>query len=153
MQLTPHFTLLEFTRSAAADRLRVDNTPTPKALDNLKRTAQMLERVRAHLGGAPIIITSGYRGPAVNQAVGGVTSSDHLSGEAADIVVPQYGTPYAVAKALAPHIDALGIGQIIYEVSGQSRWVHLSTRVPSRPVNRVITIVAGKGAQFGIQQC
>lgn len=150
MQLTPHFTLLEFTRSATADRLRVDNTPTPKALDNLKRTAQMLEGVRSVLG-VPVIVTSGYRGPVVNRAVGGATSSDHLQGQAADIVTPKYGRPYDVAKALVPHINVLGIGQIIYEKSGSSEWVHVSTRMPDKPVNRVITVVVGKGAQLGVQ--
>ena len=151
MQLTPHFALAEFTRSAKAAQLRLDNTPTGKALENLKRTAEILERVRAHLG-VPIIITSGYRGPVLNKAVGGATSSDHLQGLAADVIAPNYGTPYEVAKALAPHIDALGIGQVIYEVSGRSRWVHLSARVPEKTVNRVITIAVGQGTMLGIQR-
>ncbi len=151
MQLTPHFALAEFTRSAKAAQLRLDNTPTGKALENLKRTAEILERVRAHLG-VPIIITSGYRGPVLNKAVGGATSSDHLQGLAADVLAPKFGTPYDVAKALAPHIDALGIGQIIYEVGANSRWVHLSTRVPSKQSNRVITIQVGKGTHLGVQQ-
>lgn len=150
MQLTPHFTLLELTRSATADRLRVDNTPTPKALDNLKRTAQMLEGVRSVLG-VPVIVTSGYRSRAVNAAVGGVTSSDHATGQAADVVAPKFGTPYEIAKALAPHVDELGIGQLIYESIGGKQWVHISTRKPEKPVNRVITIT-GKGAQVGIQR-
>lgn len=151
MQLTPHFALAEFTRSAKAAQLRLDNTPTGKALENLKRTAEILERVRAHLG-VPIIITSGYRGPVLNKAVGGATSSDHLQGLAADVIAPKYGTPYEVAKALAPHIDALGIGQVIYEVSGRSRWVHLSAGVPEKTVNRVITIAVGQGTMLGIQR-
>lgn len=148
--MTPHFTLSELTRSSTAQRLGVSNAPTPTALKNLRATAEMLERVRSHLQ-APVQVTSGYRGAAVNKAVGGATSSDHLSGQAADVVAPKYGTPYKVAKALAPHIDALGIGQIIYEKSGKSTWVHLSTRVPIKLSNRVITIVVGKGAQLGVQ--
>lgn len=151
MNLTPHFKLSEFTRSNTAQKLGLDNTPTDGALVNLPRTAQMLESVRAHLG-VPITITSGYRCPALNRAVGGATSSDHAQGMAADVVAPKFGTPYELAKALAPHIDALGIGQIIYEVSGKSQWVHLSVRVPDRTSNRVITIVVGKGAQLGIQR-
>lgn len=151
MQLAPHFTLAEMTRSSTAQRMGLDNKPTPKALEQLKRTAAMLERVRALLG-APVIVTSGYRGPVVNRAVGGATSSDHMQGQAADIVAPKFGAPYDVAKALVPHINALGIGQIIYEVSGKSHWVHLSTRVPDKVHNRVITIAVGKGAQLGIQQ-
>lgn len=150
MNLTPHFTLEELTRSSTAQRMGVANDPTPKALEQLKRTARMLEGVRSVLG-VPVIVSSGYRGPVVNRAVGGATSSDHLQGMAADVVAPKFGTPYDVAKALVPRLVELGIGQIIYEVSGNSRWVHLSTRVPDKPVNRVITIVVGKGAQLGIQ--
>jgi uncharacterized protein YcbK (DUF882 family) len=109
----------------------------------------MLERVRAHLG-APVTVTSGYRGPALNRAVGGVPTSDHLAGCAADIVVNGYGAPYQVARALAPHISVLGIGQLIYECVGGARWVHVSTRMPAKPVNRVITVCAG-GTLLGIQ--
>lgn len=151
MQLSQHFTLAELTASSTAVRLRLDNMPTPEALQQLQRTAQMLERVRAQLGGRAIIVTSGYRGRQVNAAVGGVTSSDHMQGMAADIVVPSYGTPYDVAKALAPNISALGIGQLIYESVGASRWVHVSTRVPAQAVNRVIT-VHGKQTLMGVQQ-
>ena len=151
MQLTDHFSVPELTRSTTATRLGLDNTPTPAALANLRQTAQMLERVRQHLGGVPIVVTS-YRSRPVNSAVGGATSSDHMQGQAADVLAPRYGTPYAIAKALAPHIDALGIGQIIYEVGANSRWVHLSTRVPSKQSNRVITIQVGKGTHLGVQQ-
>ncbi|MDR0213243.1 MAG: DUF882 domain-containing protein [Comamonas sp.] len=152
MQLTPHFTLAEMTASTTARRLGLDNTPTDEALANLQRTAEMLERIRTHLGGKAIIVTSGYRGRQVNQAVGGATSSDHMSGQAADIQVPAYGKPYDVAKALAPHIDALGIGQVIYEVNGNSHWVHVSTRVPAKQSNRVITIAVGRGQYLGVQR-
>lgn len=150
MQLTPHFTLAEMTNSSTAVNRGLDNTPTPEALQRLVLTAQMLERVRAHLQ-APVRVTSGYRSRAVNAAVGGVTSSDHAQGLAADIVAPGYGTPYQIAKALASQINALGIGQIIYESVGGSRWVHLSVRVPDKPVNRVIT-VHGRETLVGIQE-
>lgn len=151
MNLTPHFTLAEMTNSSTAVSRGLDNTPTPEALQRLVLTAQMLERVRAHLQ-APITVTSGYRSRAVNAAVGGVTTSDHAQGLAADIVAPGYGTPYQIAKALAPHVNALGIGQIIYERDGDKRWVHLSVRVPDKPVNRVITCPAPGKYLAGIQE-
>lgn len=150
MQLSKNFTLAELVRSSTAQRLGIDNTPTAEALQQLQRTAQMLESLRAHLGGKPVLINSGYRNRVVNAAVGGVTSSDHAQGMAADIRVPAYGTPYEVAKALAPHISALGIGQIIYESVGGAHWVHVSTRIPAQAVNRVIT-VSGKQTLLGIQ--
>lgn len=150
MRLTPHFTLAELTASATAQRLRLDNTPPAELLPRLILVAEMLERIRSTLQ-APIVVTSGYRGPEVNRAVGGVTSSDHTQGHAADIVAPAYGTPYQIAKALAPMVSVLGIGQLILEGVGGKQWVHVSTRVPEKPANRVITIT-DQGAQMGIQE-
>jgi hypothetical protein len=150
MQLTPHFSLAELTASTTARRLGIDNTPPPELMPRLVLTAEMLERIRTTLG-VPITVTSGYRGRQVNQAVGGVTSSDHTQGHAADIVAPGYGTPYQIAKALAPLVSVLGIGQLILEGVKGKQWVHVSTRVPDKPANRVITIT-DQGAQLGVQE-
>lgn len=149
MQLTPHFTLAEMTASSKARQLGLDNTPPPEIVPRLVRTAEMLERIRSTLN-VPVIVTSGYRSQAVNKQVGGVATSDHTQGHAADIVAPKYGTPEQIARALAPLIQTLGIGQLIYERFGASSWVHVSTRVPDKPVNRVITITA-QGTALGIQ--
>ena len=148
MKLTAHFTLGELTRSSTAERLRLDNTPTPEALRALQTTAEMLERIRTTLG-RPVIVTSAYRSPEVNRAVGGATSSDHMAGQAADIVVPAFGTPHLVASALAPLVSVLGIGQLILEGVKGKQWVHVSTRTPLKPVNRVITITDA-GVRVGI---
>ena len=150
MQLTQHFTLAELTKSSTAERLELDNTPPPEVLPALTRTAEMLERIRSSLG-VPVTVTSGYRAWAVNKAVGGVTTSDHAQGRAADIVAPRYGTPLQIARALAPLVDVLGIGQLIYERFGSTSWVHVSTRVPDKRVNRVITITSS-GTQLGVQE-
>lgn len=150
MQLTQHFTLAELTKSSTAERLELDNTPPPEVLPALTRTAEMLERIRSTLG-VPVTVTSGYRAWAVNKAVGGVTTSDHAQGRAADIVAPRYGTPLQIARALAPLVDVLGIGQLIYERFGSTSWVHVSTRVPDKRVNRVITITSS-GTQLGVQE-
>ncbi len=136
--MTPHFSLAELTRSNTATRLKLENTPTPDALERLQATAEMLERIREHLG-YPLTVTSGYRSPEVNKAVGGVTSSDHAQGMAADFVCPGFGSPFEVCKALAPHVSVLDIRQLIYERVGGKTWVHVSTRQPAKVVNRVIT--------------
>ena len=149
MQLTPHFTLAELTASSTARRLGLSNAPPPELMPRLVRTAEMLERIRSTLN-APIIVTSGYRAQAVNKAVGGVTSSDHAQGHAADIVAPLYGTPTQIARTLAPLVSVLGIGQLILEGIKGKQWVHVSTRVPEKVSNRVITITDA-GAQLGIQ--
>lgn len=149
-KLTPNFTLEELTRSSTADRLGMPNLPEADDLRRLRGTAEMLQRIRDTLG-HPVIVTSAYRAPAVNRAVGGVTSSDHVKGQAADILVPGYGSAYQVAKALAPLVSVLGIGQLILEGVKGKQWVHVSTRIPERPVNRVITITDA-GVQVGIQE-
>lgn len=77
-----------------------------------------------------------YRRYTPNVAIGGVSSSDYTQGHAADIVAPGYGTPYEVAKALAPLVSVLGIGQLILEGVKGKQWVHVSTRVPEKVANR-----------------
>jgi len=150
MQLTTHFTLAELTASAKAAELGIDNTAPPEVVPRLVLTAQMLERIRERLG-VPVIVTSGYRCQRLNAAVGGVTSSDHTQGHAADVVAPRYGTPTQIARTLAPLVSVLGIGQLILEGVKGKQWVHVSTRVPDKPANRVITITDA-GAQLGIQE-
>lgn len=149
MQLTPHFTLAELTRSSVAQARGLSNEPPPELLPRLILTAEMLERIRATLG-TPVSVTSGYRSPQVNIAVGGATSSDHTQGHAADIVAPAFGTPYQVARTLAPLVSTLGIGQIILEGIKGKRWVHVSTHTPERAINRIITIT-DNGVAVGIQ--
>lgn len=139
MKLTEHFTLEELTRSTTAQRLGIDNTPPQELLPRLVRTAEMLERIRSTVG-VPIIVTSGYRCPEVNRAVGGRTSSDHTQGHAADIVAPRFGSPTEVARLLAPLVSVLSIGQLILEGVKGKQWVHVSTHTPEKAVNRVITI-------------
>ncbi len=150
MNLSPHFTLAELTASNKAAQLAIDNTPAPELLPRLVVTAEMLERIRSTLG-VPVIITSAYRCRQLNIAVGGVTSSDHTQGHATDFVAPSYGTPYQIAKTLAPLVSVLGIGQIILEGVKGKQWVHVSTRTPERLANRVITIT-DKGPHLGIQE-
>jgi uncharacterized protein YcbK (DUF882 family) len=111
----------------------------------------MLERIRAYLvsdsgKNIPIIITSGYRCPQLNRAIGSSDTSDHRKALAADFRAPAYGTPLQVCKALAPVVSVLGIGQLILEFNS---WVHVSTRPSDKIINRIITI-SKAGTQAGI---
>lgn len=148
MQLTEHFSLAELTRSNRAIELGIDNTPPPELVPRFVLLAEMLERIRSTLN-APVIVTSGYRCERLNMAVGGSSTSDHPRGHAADIVSPRYGTATEVARALAPLVSVLGIGQLILEGVKGKQWVHVSTRTPEKVVNRVITITDA-GVQAGI---
>lgn len=87
-KLSPNFSLAELTRSTEAFVKGLDNSPgPPEHLANLRLTALGLEMVRVIVG-KPVNVTSGYRSPAVNAAVGGTPTSAHALGLAADITVP-----------------------------------------------------------------
>lgn len=94
----------------ASDSLSVADVARLQA--NVARTLGKLERVRTVLGNRPITINSLARSADRNEAVGGVSSSDHVSGLAADIVV-QGLTPQQVGAQLAPNVRALGLDQVI----------------------------------------
>ena len=82
--LSPHFELGEFTKSNSHPE--VYNIPSHEAIANLKRVCVWLEVLRSRAGG-PIIINSGYRSPQLNKKIGGVPTSNHLTGCAVDIRV------------------------------------------------------------------
>ena len=123
-QLTAHFTLEEFTDSQTAARKGLKNVPgeNSQARANIQRTAEVMEQVRSMLGNKPILVSSGYRSPQVNTAVGGAKSSAHVHGLAVDFSCPGFGTPLQICKALEPHMKSLGIDQLIHEYN---TWVHL----------------------------
>ena len=83
-QLSPHFTLGELTKSNSHPEIY--NIPSHEAIANLKRVCTWLEELRTRAGG-PIMINSGYRSPQLNRAIGGVPTSNHLTGCAVDIHV------------------------------------------------------------------
>ena len=80
MQLSQHFLLGEFTKSNYPE---VYNIPSHVAIENMKRVCGWLEALRQAQG--PIVINSGYRSPQLNKRVGGVNTSNHLTGCAVDI--------------------------------------------------------------------
>lgn len=84
-----HFTIEELCRSQVAVCLGIDNEPRREdIIANLKRLAfHTLEAVRILNDNKPITITSGYRCKELNRAVGGVATSQHQNGCAADFVV------------------------------------------------------------------
>jgi hypothetical protein len=123
--LSPHFTLDEFTASQTAAREGIPNQPNAKDLENLKRTAATMEKVRTILGNKPIIVSSGYRGPQLNAAIGGSTTSAHMVGLACDFTCPGAGTPIDICRVLEPRMKDLGIDQLIHEYDS---WVHIGLR-------------------------
>lgn len=119
MMLSQNFTMEEFLASQAATRQNIANIPPPDVVPNLWALAAHLEPVRALLG-HPLIISSGYRSPKLNAAVGGARDSAHMKGCAADFICPQYGTPYQVASKI------LGSGIKFDQLIMEGTWVHIS---------------------------
>ena len=127
MQLSEHFNLKEFTKSETAIRKRIDNTPNSVHASNLQKVCEkILEPVRNHFQ-KPVRINSGYRGPALNSAVGGSSKSQHCNGEAVDFEIDGLANP-ELAKWVAANCD---FDQIILEFydpkeGPNSGWVHAS---------------------------
>lgn len=131
-QLSKHFTLWEMMRSGTAVRMNITNVPDEQEKAALRQLCQhVLEPLRCRYGA--ITITSGYRCLRLNRAVGGVPTSQHMRGEAADIFIPnlEIGRKYFDFIKNNTTFD-----QLIWEPRGADvpRWLHVSytTRRPNR---------------------
>lgn len=123
-----NFTKDELIRSRIAQERGIVNVPPPLVLVALDFTLAGCERIRAALGGNPMVISSGYRSPELNAAVGGSKTSQHMLGQAVDFTCPKFGDPQEVVKRLAPMMRLLGIDQLILERG----WVHASFTLAPR---------------------
>ena len=130
-----NFTIGELCASKVAQEKGIDNTPPAVVRVHLTETITLLEAIRAewakyceqyNLGSPAITISSGYRSPALNKAVGGVKNSSHMMGYAADIV-PANGKQDDFERFMAEVFAKKGYAydQIIVERSKNSRWVHV----------------------------
>jgi len=127
LQLSNNFTLKELTKSQTATRKGIDNEPGTVEIENLIHLAKtILQPVREHFG-KPVMISSGYRSPALCEAIGSSAKSQHAKGEAADFEI--HGVDN---KDLATWIaDNCEFDQLILEfydgVDPNSGWIHCSS--------------------------
>ena len=125
VKLSQNFTIQEYIKSQTALRQGIDNTPTEEHMGNATALFRnVVQKVRDQFG--VTVINSGYRGEALNKAVGGSSKSQHCKGEAVDIECP--GTSnYDVAKWIEDNLD---FDQLILEFITlgipDSGWVHVS---------------------------
>jgi hypothetical protein len=124
----------------------IDNAPDLAAADQLRALAsRTLERIRSLCGDNPVLISSGYRSPELNAAVGGATNSAHPFGCAADFTIPGFGSVEDVCHAIKPHLAEFGIDQLIEESGGGAKWVHVGRAIPrSTPRGQRLTITNGE---------
>ena len=137
MQLSEHFSLEEMTRSQTATRIGIKNVPSDEDVKNLTVLCNdILEPVRMNFG-VPFSPSSGYRSPALSEAIGSSVKSQHCRGEAADI---EFATVANLTLCwwIRTHLD---FDQLILEffTEGEpsSGWVHVSCVGSNRsPKNR-----------------
>ncbi len=122
-----HFTLAEMLHSNEATKRGIDNVPPlgSEIYGNIERLiANVLEPARCKLG-APVIISSGYRCPELNNAVGGVNNSDHMMGNAADLVCNKLEDK----KRLFEILKKMDVDQLLWERNSKgTQWIHVSYR-------------------------
>lgn len=137
-KLSKNFSLDELTASTTALNHKIDNTPTEEIKERLTMLAQtVLQPIRDAWRGA-IIVKSGYRCPDVNKAVGGAKTSQHMKGEAADIVVGDKERNKRLFNLIYKLMQQgkIEVGQLIDEYNYS--WVHVSLHRSNKPNNQVL---------------
>lgn len=144
MNVSPNFSLKELTDSPTARKLGIDNTPTAEHLQNMRFVCEnILEKVRAHFG-KPVQVNSSYRCPALNKAIGGSTTSQHVNGEAVDFEIPGISN-----KVVADYVsENLDFDQVILEFFNpaegpNSGWVHVSSKKAGNRKQKLVALKDG----------
>jgi hypothetical protein len=127
-RVSPNITLAEAIKSQTAQRKNIDNTPTPEHFANMQLLAtKVFEPLRAHFN-TPIAISSFYRSPKLNKAIGGAANSQHCTGEAMDIDADIFGK--INNKQIFDYIRLnLDFDQLIWEFDnpdGTPQWLNVS---------------------------
>lgn len=140
------FSYKEATHSNTAVARGIDNTPSLEMMKVISSTALQMDKVRDFLG-HPILINSWYRNPEVNRAVGGSSTSDHMSGKSVDFRCPAFGSPYEICKSLKD--SGIPFDQLIFETNSKgSQWVHIGWG--DRMRGEVLTYTPSKGYRKGL---
>ena len=118
-----YFTFNELTYSATARQRGIRNEPDEAQKENLRKLVEnLLDPIRERWG-KPILVSSGFRSPQLNKAVGGVRNSEHLTGCAADITLSSRMDNELLFKMIRNQKDLMW-RQLINE--GKGRWIHIS---------------------------
>lgn len=119
-----HFKFIEMVRSSKANECGIDNQPKDAdIMDNIIFTMECLDKIREEYG-LPLSVSSGYRCPELNRAVGGAKTSQHMKGQAADINLGSVEKNRAFFNWCQANINDLPIDQLLDE--SHYSWVHLS---------------------------
>ena len=132
INLSPHFTLGEFCKTKTG----IENVPNEAQVENLKRLCRWLEQLRRRWnnlygdGDDPIVINSGFRSPEVNKAVGGVSTSNHLTGCAVDIrcIGMEQALRYASILLDLSDLNREDYDELLIEQKRNVIWIHFAVR-------------------------
>ena len=134
MQLSENFTLEEFVDSPTAKRFGINNIPGKEQINNLKKLCQtILQPIRNEFGQV-ITVTSGYRSELLNRKIGGSITSQHLKGEAADIICYDNKRLWELITSMI-NKGVIRVGQLINERN--LSWIHISLTNTSS-VNQIL---------------
>tara|TARA_R100000388_G_scaffold49207_1_gene36793 strand:+ start:197 stop:667 length:471 start_codon:yes stop_codon:yes gene_type:complete len=128
VKLSKNLTLKECLRSKTAKRLGIDNTPEDETvIKNLEKVARFIFQPLRDAFGCPIYVSSGYRCPDLNRAIGGSKRSQHMEGRALDLDADVYGrcTNAQIFNWIKNNLD---FDQIVWEFGTEDNpdWVHVS---------------------------
>lgn len=148
MNLSKHFQLAEFTKSQTALRRGLDNTPDAAQIENIRDLVDhVLQPVRSHFA-RPVIITSGFRSPKLNSAIGGSATSHHMRGMAADFEIPDVANG-VVAEWIQENLQ---FTQLILEFYTpgvpDSGWVHVAYDAQDLKEESLTVTRTMKGVQY-----
>ena len=132
MNLSQHFKLGELCKTKTG----IENVPNEEQVNNLKRVCQWLEQLRRRWnnlygeGDDPIVINSGFRSPEVNKAVGGVSTSNHLTGCAVDIrcVGIEQALRYAAILLDISDLNKEDFDELLIEQRQSVIWIHFAVK-------------------------
>ena len=139
INLSEHFTLRELCKT----RTGIENVPNEEQVENLRRVCRWLEQLRLRYNQMrnernernevreyPIIINSGFRSPEVNKAVGGVPTSNHLTGCAVDIrcIGMEQALRYAAILLDISDLNREDYDELLIEQKGRVIWIHFAVR-------------------------
>lgn len=163
-RLSPHFFLSELVRSETAERLGIDNTPSPEVIERLRENAAGMEQIRALLDVA-VHVSSGHRCEELERVLCAkdfaawckrhgksvatawpeyFARKQHPKGGATDFTAPAYGPPIAVCRAVAS--SAIAFDQLIFEYT----WAHVGWPVAGERGRREVLTLVPNGYARGI---
>lgn len=134
MKRPKYFQLEELLKSETALNAQIENLPSWEDVENLQELAQLVLDPIRQAWGQPLIVTSGFRSPELNVAVGGVPTSEHMIGCAVDITLPALSEKkildlYLLIEKLVEQGD-IDVDQVIYY--RKKKIIHISNDLPCR---------------------